>query len=67
MEKGSLTNVCLPTAQHIILHLALQRVHLGAQPMELRLGVLGIALEVGHVGADRLQNFVHEVVRDRGH
>src|ERR1019366_385514 len=26
-----------------------------------------IALEVGYVGADRLQNFVHQFVRDLGH
>ena len=49
--------------QHVVLHL----VHLAAQPMELRLGVLGVALQVRDVGADHLQNFVHEVVRDLGH
>jgi hypothetical protein len=41
--------------------------NLFAKALKLSFGVLVIALEFGHVAAQRLEGFVHEFVRDLGH
>jgi hypothetical protein len=48
-------------AQHVVLHLRLQRVHLTAQPMYLGLGVLVIELEVPNVTLHLAENFKDEI------